>query len=137
MADFVTLTCPSCGGKLQITTDIEHFACAHCGNEHVVNRAGGVVSLAPVSQELKDVKKGVDRTASELTIKRLTKEIDDLEKQYVILYDRKSEIQKGFFGLIGFRDNELKNVDTKMKEIMRIARKKNSELMQHQKAVEL
>jgi len=47
VTDFVTLTCPSCGGKLQITQDIDHFACAHCGTEHTVRRSGGTISLAP------------------------------------------------------------------------------------------
>lgn len=47
MTDFVTLTCPSCGGKLQITQDIDHFACAHCGTEHTVRRTDGTISLAP------------------------------------------------------------------------------------------
>src|SRR5258706_205176 len=42
MSDFVTLTCPSCGGRLEITKDVERFACAHCGNEHVVRRAGAL-----------------------------------------------------------------------------------------------
>ncbi|MFL7795121.1 MAG: hypothetical protein AB8I69_23480 [Anaerolineae bacterium] len=29
--DSITLTCPSCGGKLQVTNDIDRFACTHCG----------------------------------------------------------------------------------------------------------
>jgi hypothetical protein len=81
MSDFVTLTCPSCGGKLQITDDIDRFACAHCGSEHIVRRGGGVVSLAPVAEGLRQVQAGVDRTASELAIPRLEKEIADLRKQ--------------------------------------------------------
>ena len=48
MADFVTLTCPSCGGKLQLTPDLNRFACAYCGHEHVVRRGVVVVSLSPV-----------------------------------------------------------------------------------------
>ncbi len=30
MADFVSLTCPSCNGKLQIGKDLERFACGCC-----------------------------------------------------------------------------------------------------------
>ena len=81
VTDFVTLTCPSCGAKLQITDDIERFACTHCGNEHIVKRAGGLVALAPVVQAIKQVRDGVDKTASELAIKRLLMEIAELEKQ--------------------------------------------------------
>lgn len=42
---------------------------------------GGVVSLAPVVEGLKRVEKGVDKTASELAIARLQKDIDDLRSQ--------------------------------------------------------
>lgn len=81
MAEFATLTCPSCGAKLQVSNDLNRFACAHCGNEHVVNRNGGVVSLSPVVEELKGVRAGVDKTASELAIRRLKEEIADLHDQ--------------------------------------------------------
>ena len=76
MADFVSLTCPSCNGKLQIGKDLERFACGYCGTEFVVNRGGGIVSLSPVVEGLKRVEKGVDKTASELAIARLRKDVD-------------------------------------------------------------
>ena len=79
MPDFVTLTCPSCGGQLQITSDMERFACAHCGKEHLVRRGSGVVSLAPVVEGIQRVQTGVDKTASELAIKRLLMEIQALQ----------------------------------------------------------
>jgi hypothetical protein len=75
MGDFITLTCPTCGGKLQITSDIERFACGHCGNEHIVKRGGGIISLAPVTESMNNIKAGVDKTASELAIKRLLEEL--------------------------------------------------------------
>lgn len=81
MANFVTLTCPSCGGQLQITSDIDRFACGHCGTEHLVKRGGGIVSLAPVVEGIKKIQMGVDKTASELAIKRIKSEISDLENQ--------------------------------------------------------
>lgn len=79
MTDFVTLSCPSCGGKLEITKDIERFACAHCGQEHIVRRSGGIVSLSPVVDALNKVGVGVDKTAAELAIVRLQKEIDTFQ----------------------------------------------------------
>ncbi len=81
MSDFINLTCPNCGGKLQVTKEIEHFACAHCGVEHVVKRGEGIISLAPVVEGIKSVKEGVDKTTSELAIKRLQEEIPKLEAQ--------------------------------------------------------
>lgn len=71
MSDFMTLTCPTCGGKLQITEDIDRFACAYCGSEHIVRRSGGVVSLKPVMGLL-------EKTTSELAIMRLEGEQSDL-----------------------------------------------------------
>lgn len=79
--DFITLACPSCGGKLEITNDIERFACGHCGREHIVKRSGGTVSLAPIVDSLKKVETGVDKTAAELALARLQREIDDLDKR--------------------------------------------------------
>jgi hypothetical protein len=81
MPDYFTLTCPSCGGRLQITNDMDRFACGNCGNELIVKRGGGTISLAPVVEELKGVKTGVDKTASELAIVRLNQEIDNLYSQ--------------------------------------------------------
>jgi predicted RNA-binding Zn-ribbon protein involved in translation (DUF1610 family) len=81
MSDFVTLSCPTCGGKLQITQDIDRFACSHCGNEHVVKRSGGIVALSPVVEGLAKVQVGVDKAASELTIIRLNSELMTLKQQ--------------------------------------------------------
>lgn len=69
MSDFITLTCPSCGAKLQITNDVERFACGNCGNEHIIRRSGGIVSIAPIMEDL----------TRELTIKRLREDIPKLE----------------------------------------------------------
>ncbi|MCC6457290.1 MAG: hypothetical protein IT328_20215 [Caldilineaceae bacterium] len=77
---FVTLSCPSCGGKLQITQDMDRFACGYCGNEHVVKRQGGVVMLAPVVEGLRRVQMGTDKTAAELAIIRLEKELGPAEE---------------------------------------------------------
>lgn len=81
MPDFITLSCPSCGNKLQITSDIDRFACSACGNEHVVNRSGGIVTLKPIIESIAKVQVGVDKTASELAIVRLNKEITEIEER--------------------------------------------------------
>ncbi|NOT05083.1 MAG: hypothetical protein HOP27_10845 [Anaerolineales bacterium] len=81
MPEFATLSCPSCGAKLQIGNDLEKFACSHCGNEHVVKRGGGVISISPIIEQLKSVRTGVDKTASELAIRRLHQEIENLENE--------------------------------------------------------
>ncbi len=79
MADFITLRCPACSAALQITNDIERFACSHCGTEYMVRRGGGIVSLAPMIEGIKNVQIGVDKTASELAIRRLYEEMAALD----------------------------------------------------------
>jgi F0F1-type ATP synthase membrane subunit b/b' len=79
LADFITLSCPSCGGKLHITPDIDRFACAHCGNEHLVKRTGGVVALQPLADSLSGLKHATERTASELALRRLSDELAGLK----------------------------------------------------------
>lgn len=74
MNNFIRLTCPACGGKLELSSSIEQFACAHCGTEHVVNRSGGIISLQPLTEGLQRIQKGTDRTAAELALQRLRAE---------------------------------------------------------------
>jgi primosomal protein N' len=105
MADFVTLSCPSCGGKLEVTHDIDCFACAHCGREHMVKRTGGTVSLSPVVDAMRKVEVGVDKTAAELAIVRLQKEIENIQAHKQILLANSPRPQVGaipvFLILIG------------------------------------
>lgn len=88
MTEFITLTCPSCSGKLEITEDIERFACAHCGTEHLIKRGGGIVSLAPV---IENVSRGVNSTASELALTRLKEELSDTK---IKLHNAKDQEQQ-------------------------------------------
>jgi len=96
MSDFITLTCPNCGGRLQITQDVERFACMFCGVEHLVRRGGGIVSLSPVVEGLAKVQSGVERAASELAIHRLESEITALQLQLTSLDQR---LQQGLADL--------------------------------------
>lgn len=71
MVNSVTLSCPTCGQQLIIEEDVERFACAGCGREHVVRRAGGLVRLLPAAE-------GPERAAAQQEIERLTAEIQSL-----------------------------------------------------------
>ena len=102
MPDFVTLSCPSCGGKLEITPDIERFACGYCGNEHIVRRGGGIISLIPVAEDIKGIRTGVDKTAAELAINRIKKEIEELDNGYNL---RKRQILSNRFDNYGNLDD--------------------------------
>ena len=78
MSDFVSLTCPSCGGKLRITPDIDRFACQFCGTEQIVKRGEGIVSVIPVMDAIGQVKQSVDKTVAELSLMRMNKELEGL-----------------------------------------------------------
>jgi len=96
MADFIVLECPQCGAGLEITDDLEHFACAHCHARLLVNRGGGVVSLKPMVDELKGVKVGVDKTASELAIVRLRGELAALTAELKAIDEAKQQLDEAF-----------------------------------------
>jgi hypothetical protein len=100
MANIINLTCPKCGGKLQITNDIDHFSCGYCGNELIIQRSGGAITVAPIVEGLKEVKVGVDKTASELAIKRLEGEIAYLFAQRANVATHSSCVI--LIGVIGF-----------------------------------
>jgi len=95
MPTLVSLTCPSCGGKLQIKNDVDRFTCGYCGNEIIVERSGGAITFAPVVDGLKEVKTGVDKTASELAIRRLKDEVSNLAQQ-------RNEIKQAYIKVISF-----------------------------------
>lgn len=93
MNDFIMLTCNSCGGKLQITPEIDNFACMYCGTEYQVRREGGIVALTPLVEEIMKVSVSTDKTASELAIVRLKEELsslqDDLDQKQENLHEWK------------------------------------------------
>lgn len=45
MGDLITLNCPSCGGKLEISGNSSILTCNHCGSEYIVRREAGAISL--------------------------------------------------------------------------------------------
>jgi len=94
MADFVTLTCPTCGGKLHITPDLDRFACAHCGNEHLVKRSEGVIAIQPLAESLTGLRRATDRTASELAIRRLTDDVAQLQAARQLVEGKAAEHRK-------------------------------------------
>src|SRR3972149_3498937 len=45
MPDLISLVCPSCGGKLQVSPNATSLTCQHCGNEHLVKHEAGAITL--------------------------------------------------------------------------------------------
>jgi ribosomal protein S27E len=79
-AEFVTLTCPSCGGKLNIRKDLERIACEFCGNEHLVHRYGGTVALQQVLDTIAQMKAELSLSTLDMDARRLREEIARLIK---------------------------------------------------------
>lgn len=77
----VSLKCVSCGAALDITIDMDVFACAYCGTQQVVKRSGGAVSLRLVREAISRVQRGTDRTAAELAIRRINEELLGIAKE--------------------------------------------------------
>ena len=78
---FIPLSCASCGAKLDVYDDMERFACGYCGKEMVVQRRGGTISLKGVTDAIKQVQTGTDKTAAELALVRLLPELDALIRE--------------------------------------------------------
>jgi ribosomal protein S27E len=74
MVDFVRIKCPSCASKLEIYPDMTTFACGDCGKHVSVKRRGGTVSLA-LEESSRSVASSTGRTAAELALVRLEKEL--------------------------------------------------------------
>ncbi|RYD96693.1 MAG: hypothetical protein EOP50_06390 [Sphingobacteriales bacterium] len=71
----VPMKCVGCGANLEIELDMGVFACAYCGARQQVIARGGTVSLKPVTEALRQVQHGTDRTAAELAMPRLEREL--------------------------------------------------------------
>lgn len=76
----VSLKCPGCGGALDIAPQIATFACGYCGASVLVSRSGGTISLS-LEAAIARVQVGTDKTAAELAIDRLERELEDLESE--------------------------------------------------------
>jgi hypothetical protein len=77
----INLSCANCGAKLDVYDDMERFSCGYCGTELIVQRRGGTVALKAVTEAIKQVQIGTDKTAAELAIARHEKELQDLRKK--------------------------------------------------------
>ena len=81
-SEFISLKCQSCGAKLDVYPDMERFACGYCGTEMMVQRRGGTVGLKAITEAIRDVQVGTDKTAAELALVRLQNEISILRQEH-------------------------------------------------------
>lgn len=73
------LSCANCSAPLEIGGDLERFACSYCGTEQIVERSGGIVWLRKVETAIQAVLRSSDRTAAELALARLDRELDETQ----------------------------------------------------------
>jgi DNA-directed RNA polymerase subunit RPC12/RpoP len=84
----IPLKCVNCGAKLEITPDMDRFACGYCGTEQLVERKGGTIALKGVEEAISRVQVGTDKTAAELALPRLEKELEEVTKQRKLIEAR-------------------------------------------------
>lgn len=82
MLNSISLKCSNCGANLEITPDMETFACGYCGASQMVTRSGGTVSLRLLTESISRVQAGTDKTAAELAIRRLKEEHEINEQAF-------------------------------------------------------
>jgi hypothetical protein len=90
MASIKPLKCPTCGGTLYITGDIDRFVCGFCKNEHIVERSGGVITIKAV-KELERFGVVHEKLAAERAIQYSTEKISSLQSEQTQL---QSQIQQ-------------------------------------------
>lgn len=74
------LSCVNCSAPLEIGADLDRFACGYCGTNQVVQRSGGVIALRRVESAVQAVQRGTDKTAAELAVPRLQRELVEAQQ---------------------------------------------------------
>ena len=97
MPDVITLSCPSCGGKLEISQGKDRITCPHCGNKYIVHNEGRVISLKPQAEAIEKAKVMRDKIASELAISRLNGEIAQINQDIKDLEQKLAEELKQLY----------------------------------------
>lgn len=99
----IKLSCKSCGAKLELTDDIDRFACANCGSEWMVNRSGGVISLKSVEEKLGNIEVSVDEMTQSIKVLKAIEEArreEELKQQAIknkeerALQEKAKEVEK-------------------------------------------
>jgi predicted RNA-binding Zn-ribbon protein involved in translation (DUF1610 family) len=81
------LSCPGCGASLKFLASAASFACNYCGASVMVEQTESTVSLHLLTDAVTRIRHGTDKTAAELAIVRLTKELEKMEADGYDEYD--------------------------------------------------
>lgn len=77
----LALKCAGCGAALEITPDMDQFACGYCGLSQRVDRNGGTVSLKRLEAVVQKIQDATASTAAELALPRLKRELAAIDKE--------------------------------------------------------
>jgi len=81
MTEITKLSCPACGGKIEVKENSDQFTCIYCGTHLQIEKSKGEIAIKPFIQAVKTMQSSMDRTASELAITRIKPELDALQAQ--------------------------------------------------------
>jgi hypothetical protein len=70
----ISLKCKNCGADVHVSQGTDHFFCTYCRSEHRVEYSKGHQLVATAQA----IQQGTDRTAAELALPRLEKELQEL-----------------------------------------------------------
>ena len=76
MSKIVSVKCAACGAVLSVQENSKVFKCEYCGSEHLAMPDEG-----DIAGQLEQISPSLERAASEMAIKRLKDELEDLDRQ--------------------------------------------------------
>lgn len=77
--ELMALRCAGCGANLEVDEDVDNLTCSYCKTPQEVVRRGGTVALKKLGDAISRVQRGTDKTAAELAIPRIQRELLELE----------------------------------------------------------
>ena len=77
--EVVALRCAGCGAQLEVDADTDNLTCGYCKTPQEVVRRGGTIALKKLGDAISRVQRGTDKTAAELAIPRIERELLELE----------------------------------------------------------
>lgn len=98
MTEITKLLCPACGAKIELKGNSGQITCAYCGTQLQIENHKGAIAAMPPALPVNNVKSTIDRTASEIEIKKIKEEITFLQTQqipYLTKWNRLKAIHSG------------------------------------------
>jgi hypothetical protein len=122
MPDFISLTCPSCGGALEVGQDVRQLTCLHCGTKHDVIREQGGPVLQPMLEQIEQISRTLtDEEIMRQSAAKSTQAVEQQSAEMAAQLQREAKQQAAFQEILileqKIRENEafIKEKDTSEK----------------------